>query len=54
MTIGTARKQVVQAYIEGFRRTDHDMILSCLADDISRLIHGHGTFDGKDAFDAAP
>src|SRR4029450_1595282 len=52
MTIGTTRKQVVQAYIEGFRRTDHDMILSCLADDISWLIHGYRTLDGKDAFDA--
>jgi uncharacterized protein len=50
--VGTARKQVVQAYIEGFRRTDHDMILSCLADDISWLIHGYRTLDGKDAFDA--
>jgi uncharacterized protein len=30
----SVRKDVVARYIDGFRRTDHDAILSCLTDDI--------------------
>ena len=46
-----ARTDVVERYIEGFRRTDHAMILSCLADDIVWDIYGHRSLQGKDAFD---
>jgi uncharacterized protein len=46
------RKHVVERYIDGFRRTDHDEILSCLADDIVWHLHGVKTIRGKEAFDA--
>lgn len=45
------RKAVVAAYIDGFRRTDHQAILSCLTDDVVWIIHGHRTLQGRDAFD---
>jgi uncharacterized protein len=47
----TVHKQVVEAYIEGFRRTDHRAILSCLTDDVVWIIHGYRTIEGKQAFD---
>jgi uncharacterized protein len=49
----SVRKDVVETYIEGFRRSDHSMVLSCLADDIVWEIYGQATISGKDAFDAA-
>lgn len=45
-------KAVVEQYFEGFRRTDHDMILSCLTDDVVWDIHGYVTVRGKEAFAA--
>ena len=47
-----SHKEVVAAYIEGFRRTDHEAILACLADDIVWVLHGYRTLRGKEAFDA--
>lgn len=49
----SARKNVVETYIEGFRRSDHAMVLGCLADDVVWEIYGQTTIAGKDAFDAA-
>lgn len=46
------RKQVVEKYIEGFRRGDHEMILSCLTDDVVWVLPGYATHEGKAAFDA--
>lgn len=46
------KKAVVEAYIDGFRRTDHDAILACLADDIEWVLHGYKTVRGKKEFDA--
>jgi ketosteroid isomerase-like protein len=46
-----SHKAVVEAYIEGFRRTDHEAILSCLADDVVWVLHGYRTLRGKQAFD---
>jgi hypothetical protein len=46
------RKRIVERYIDGFRRSDHAQILSCLADDVVWALHGHKTLHGKDAFDA--
>jgi ketosteroid isomerase-like protein len=46
------QKQVVERYIEGFRRSDHAQILSSLADDVVWVLHGYKTLHGKDAFDA--
>ncbi len=48
----TKRKEIVERYFEGFRRSDHDLILSCLTDDVLWEIHGHTTLTGKEAFDA--
>jgi uncharacterized protein len=48
----TPRKDVVEAYIEGFRRTDHEQILACLTDDVVWVLPGYATLTGKDAFDA--
>jgi uncharacterized protein len=45
-------KAIVEKYIEGFRRSDHGQILSCLADDIVWVLHGYKTLHGKKAFDA--
>ena len=44
-------KQTVQKYIEGFTRSDHGQILSCLTDDVEWLIPGAFHLSGKDAFD---
>jgi ketosteroid isomerase-like protein len=51
--VSTTRKDVVETYIEGFRRSDHAMVLGCLADDVVWIIYGQTTITGKDAFDAA-
>lgn len=45
------RKDVVQTDLEGFRRGDHEMVLSCLTDDVVWVLHGYATLSGKDAFD---
>jgi hypothetical protein len=47
-----SHKAVVEAYVEGFRRTDHEAILACLADDVVWVLHGYRTLRGKEAFDA--
>jgi hypothetical protein len=36
----STRKRIVETYIEGFRRTDHAQILSCLTDDVVWALHG--------------
>jgi ketosteroid isomerase-like protein len=41
----------MEAYVEGFRRTDHEAILACLADDVVWVLHGYRTLRGKEAFD---
>lgn len=45
-------KDTVQVYMEGFRKTDHAMILSCLTDDVVWDIPGFVHLEGKSAFDA--
>jgi ketosteroid isomerase-like protein len=56
----TARKRVVERYIEGFRTGDHEMILSCLTDDVAWEmppyfeLSGRAAFDGAIEHDAAP
>lgn len=42
--------QTVEAYLDGFRRTDRALILSCLTDDIEWLIPGAFHVHGKDQF----
>jgi ketosteroid isomerase-like protein len=44
-------KEVVARYMEGFRRSDHAMVLSCLTDDVVWEMPGGFHLVGKDAFD---
>jgi uncharacterized protein len=44
-------KQTVEKYIDGFNKSDHAQILSCLTDDIEWLMPGSFHLRGKDAFD---
>ena len=43
----------VNAYLDGFRRNDHEQILSCLTDDITWTVFGAFRLSGKDAYDRA-
>lgn len=45
------RKDVVEAYFEGFRHSDHEQILACLTDDVAWDLPGYAYLTGKDAFD---
>jgi len=45
------QSEIVHRYMEGFRRTDHEMILDCLTDDVVWRIHGLRTTAGKAEFD---
>ena len=47
----TANKETVNKYIDGFRKSDHAMILSCLTDDIEWEMPGAFHLIGKEAFD---
>jgi uncharacterized protein len=44
-------KKTVAKYMEGFRRSDHAMVLSCVTDDVEWLIPGMFHIRGKEAFD---
>lgn len=46
----STQKTIVEAYMEGFRGGDHGAILDCLTDDVTWLIAGHTTKQGKEAF----
>jgi ketosteroid isomerase-like protein len=46
-------KRVVERYLEGLRRSDHEQILSCLTDDIVWTVFGAFRLQGKEAYDAA-
>ena len=48
----SANKQTVERYMDGFRRSDHAQILSCLTDDIVWTVYGHYRIEGKAAYDA--
>jgi ketosteroid isomerase-like protein len=47
----TENKQTVSKYIDGFNRTDHEQILSCLTEDVEWEMPGVFHLTGKDAFD---
>jgi ketosteroid isomerase-like protein len=49
----TARKRIVQRYIEGFRAGDHEMILGCLTDDVSWDMPPYFKLSGRAAFENA-
>jgi len=44
-------KDTVDKYMDGFRRSDHGQILSCLTDDVEWEIPGAFQVRGKEAFD---
>ena len=46
------QKQVVERYMEGFRRTDRPAILSCLTEDVEWVLPGAFHLRGKAEFDA--
>lgn len=46
-----SNKTTVDRYFDGFRRTDHQQILSCLTDDVEWIIPGAFHTQGKGAFD---
>jgi uncharacterized protein len=48
----STHKIIIEKYIEGFRRSDHVQILSCLSEDIVWVLHGYKTLKGKDAINA--
>lgn len=45
------QKQIVEKYMDGFRATDHEKILSCLTDDVVWELPGYYKHTGKVAFD---
>ena len=47
----STNKRTVEQYMDGFRRSDHQLILSCLTDDVEWVIPGAFHVKGKDAFD---
>jgi ketosteroid isomerase-like protein len=48
----SARKTVVERYFDGFRRSDHEQILACLAEDVVWDLPGFKYLQGKEAFDS--
>ena len=44
-------KRTVEKYIDGFNKSDHTQILSCLTDDIEWIMPGTFHLTGKQAFD---
>ncbi len=47
----SVNKQTVERYIDGFRKSDHAQILSCLTDDITWTVFGAFRLFGKEAYD---
>ena len=46
----TPNQQTVQDYMDGFRATNRDLILSCLTDDVEWVLPGAFHTHGKEAF----
>jgi len=47
----TENKKIVERYLDGFRKSDHEQILSCLTEDIEWEMPGVFHLVGKRAFD---
>ena len=45
-------KRTIETYMDGFRVSDHQMILACLTDDVEWILPGAFHLVGKEAFDA--
>ena len=44
-------KRTIETYIDGFNKSDHEQILSCLTDDVIWEMPGMFRLEGKVAFD---
>lgn len=44
-------KQVVERYVDGFNKSDHAQILSCLTNDVRWTVFGAYRISGKQAYD---
>ena len=44
-------KKIIEKYMDGFNKSDHQQILSCLTDDVVWDLPGAFHLVGKDAFD---
>jgi ketosteroid isomerase-like protein len=44
-------KQIVEKYMDGFRESDHEKVLSCLTEDVAWELPGAFHIHGKEAFD---
>ncbi|HRN58249.1 MAG TPA: nuclear transport factor 2 family protein [Agriterribacter sp.] len=49
----SGQKRIVEKYMNGFRNTDHEKILSCLTENIVWEMPGFYLYNGKAAFDRA-
>ena len=47
----SVQKAVVETYFDGFRRSDHEQILACVAADVVWDLPGYRQLNGKQAFD---
>jgi len=47
----TENKKTVERYMDGFNKSDHEQILSCLTEDVEWKMPGTFHLVGKDAFD---
>ena len=47
----TQNKRTVEMYMDGFRKSDHAQVLSCLTDDVEWDMPGAFHLKGKTAFD---
>jgi uncharacterized protein len=47
----TENKRTVEKYMDGFRKSDHGQVLSCLTDDVEWEMPGAFHLVGKQAFD---
>ncbi|MET0863906.1 MAG: nuclear transport factor 2 family protein [Nakamurella sp.] len=47
----SVNKETVATYIDGFNKSDHEQILSCLTDDIEWTVFGWYHLTGKVAYD---
>lgn len=45
--------ETIETYLDGFRKGDHEQILSCLTDDIEWTVYGAFRLTGKQAYDEA-
>jgi len=51
INIMSEQKQIVEKYMDGFRATNHEIILSCLTDNVVWEMPGFYLHNGKTAFD---